>query len=127
MQVNTDTARKLVNLKINGREPVSFLLNFHICGDRDANLPVEDAGEVGVRPVLANIERHSGDKLEELEAGSVCTFNIKFSQEICHDQKNRETCRHYPNYHFKTYKECDKSYVRSGDTSLSLGIFDIFL
>ena len=90
-------------------------------------LPAEDAGEVGVRPVLDTLERHTGDKMEGLRVGSVYTYNIKFSQEIYNDQKSRETCRHYPDDDFKTYEECDMSYVRSRRTSLCFWIFDIFV
>ena len=78
-----------------------------------------------MRPVLESLERHSGDKLEGLQVGSVYTFNLKFSQEIYQDKKSRETCRHYPDQDFKTYEECDKSYVRSGDTGHVIEFGDI--
>ena len=66
-----------------------------------------------MRPVLSNLERHTGDKLDGLLAGSVYAYNIRFSEDIYNDQKTRETCQHYPSQHFNTYQECDKSYVRS--------------
>ena len=66
-----------------------------------------------MRPVLSNLERHTGDKLDGLLAGSVYTFNLKFAQEIYKDKETLDTCQHYPGKLFQTYQDCDKSYIRS--------------
>ena len=95
-----------------GKEIKQITFNFNMSQINSTSLMLEDAGEVGVRTVLNNIERHTGDRLEHLEKGWVYVFFVKFTEEVYNDKKSRETCQHYPNLDFKDYQQCDKSYIR---------------
>ena len=77
----------------------------------DIEMQLEDKESTTVRPLMYNINKQKGDKIV-VEETLTHEYYLDFYKEIFNEEDKNRNCKNYPFKTHKTYKECDKNFIR---------------